>query len=94
MTDMTDMTDMTNRHDRHDKQSDMTDMTNRQTDRQTDMTTLTVTFGHFAVSPKDCSSSNYHSGLINDAGNMDRDAVSIPTFRKTLSNFHSRPQRT
>jgi len=79
----------------------MTDMTDRQTgrqtdrhDRQTDMTTLTVAFGHFAISPKDCSSSNYHSGAINYAGDMDRDAVSIPTFRKNLSNFHSRPQRT
>ena len=64
------------------------------TDRQADMTKQTVIFRKFANSPKNCSSSNYHSGVTDDAGNMDRDAASTQTFRKNLSKFHSRPQRT
>jgi hypothetical protein len=67
-----------------------------QTDGQASVTKLTVAFRDFANSPKKFSSSNYHSCVINDDGNMERDAASIPTFRgeKNMSNFHSGPQRT
>jgi hypothetical protein len=62
-------------------------------DGQTDMTKLIVAFRKIAKKPKNCKSSSYHNGVINDPGIMEPDTAYFPTFRKNKSTLYSRVQR-